>query len=267
MSLGTLGGFLSGYGLVIATILLSTDDFGTFVNIPSLLVVFGGTLTSTFISYEAKACMEALKEGVGILKTHKEGQTVLKNEVGRIIRWGYIVQKNGLQGLEADAEGAAKQDAFLSFGIDLVVTGYTGEEVRMILSANIEAASERDKAKSDILKMMGGASPAFGMLGTLIGLIVMLGNMGGDPSAVGPGMAVALITTLYGVLFARLLFMPAGAKVAARADVARFNKYLIAEGLGLLAERKSPRYIQDKMNSYLDPSDHYSIDRDMTDKP
>lgn len=267
MSFGSLGGFFGGFGLMLATIMLSTDDWGAFVSVPSLLVVFGGTLASTFISYETKSCIAAFKDALGIFRPHKEGQAILKNEVGRIIRWGYIVQKNGLQGLEADAEGVAKQDPFLSFGIDLVVTGYTGEEVRMILSANIEASAERDKAKADILKMMGGASPAFGMMGTLIGLIVMLGNMGGDPSAVGPGMAVALITTLYGVTFARLMFMPAGAKIGARADVSRFNKYLITEGLGLLAERKSPRYIQDKMNSYLDPADHYSIDRDMTDKP
>jgi len=108
---------------------------------------------------------------------------------------------------------------------------------------------------------MAAASPAFGMIGTLIGLIIMLGKMGEDPSALGPGLAVALLTTLYGVLFARLVFMPAAAKILQREQILRFRNYLVAEGLSLLADRKSPRFIQDKMNSFLDPAIHFSIDK------
>ena len=108
---------------------------------------------------------------------------------------------------------------------------------------------------------MGAAAPAFGMIGTLVGLIIMLDGMGGDPSQLGAGLAVALLTTLYGVLFARLIFMPAASKIMQREQIVRFRNFLVAEGLALLADRKSPRYIQDKMNSYLDPAIHFNIDK------
>lgn len=99
------------------------------------------------------------------------------------------------------------------------------------------------------------------MIGTLVGLIIMLDNMGGDPKELGKGLAIALLTTLYGVLFARLIFLPASSKIMQREQIVRFRNYLVAEGLALLADRKSPRFIQDKMNSYLDPAIHFNIDK------
>ena len=113
------------------------------------------------------------------------------------------------------------------------------------------------------LKKMGGDAPAFGMLGTLIGLIIMLSSMGGDPSAIGPSMAVALVTTFYGIILARLIFIPLATKMSTRNDVTMFKNNLQMEGLVLLAERKSPRYIQDKINSFVDLSEQFSIDRDL----
>jgi chemotaxis protein MotA len=113
----------------------------------------------------------------------------------------------------------------------------------------------------EILKAMASAAPAFGMIGTLVGLIIMLDNMGGDPSSLGKGLAVALLTTLYGVMFARIIFLPAATKILQREQIIRFRNYLVAEGLSLLADKKSPRYIQDRMNSYLDPAIHFNIDK------
>ncbi|MBX9634815.1 MAG: MotA/TolQ/ExbB proton channel family protein, partial [Magnetospirillum sp.] len=98
-------------------------------------------------------------------------------------------------------------------------------------------------------------------LATLVGLVIMLDNMGTDPSKLGPGMAVGLLGTLYGMLFARLMLMPAANKAHQREAIIRFRGLLVAEGLALLAERKSPRFIQDAMNSYLDPAIHFDIDR------
>ncbi len=267
MSIGTLVGFLGGFGLIIGSILMSTDKAGVFINIPSLIMVLGGTFAAAFISSEAKHCIAAFKKAIACFSNDSNANAILKNEVGRIVRWGYIVQKNGLQGLEGDSAEVAKKDKFLGYGIDLVVTGYTGQEVRDILADTIDMAGDRVKKKTDVLKKLGGDSPAFGMIGTLIGLIIMLGNMGGDPSAIGPGMAVALITTLYGVGFARLVFIPLATKSSQREDLAQYKRLLITEGLGLLADRKSPRYIQDKMNSFLDTDNQYSIDKDMTENP
>ena len=143
----------------------------------------------------------------------------------------------------------------------MVVSGYTGDEVREILTNTIETTYGRNTVQVNILNAMAAASPAFGMIGTLVGLIIMLDGMGGDPSQLGAGLAVALLTTLYGVIFARLVFMPAATKIMQREQIVRFRNFLVAEGLALLADRKSPRFIQDKMNSFLDPAIHFNIDK------
>ena len=186
---------------------------------------------------------------------------VAQSEVGRVIRWAYTVQKSGIPALESEAKKAVKGDKFLQFGIEMVISGYTGDEVREILTNTIETTFGRNTIQVNILNAMGAAAPAFGMIGTLVGLIIMLDGMGGDPSQLGAGLAVALLTTLYGVIFARLVFLPAAAKIMQREQIVRFRNFLVAEGLALLADRKSPRYIQDKMNSYLDPAIHFNIDK------
>jgi chemotaxis protein MotA len=266
MSIATILGVVFGFGLFVGSIFLSTDNVFIFLNLPSFIMVMGGTLAATFISFEPRFVIHSLRTMAGILLAHDVGRAILTHEVGRVIRWGYVIQKGGLAGLEGDAAKARKLDRFLSYGIDLVITGYTGQEVRDILANTVETTFNRNTVYSDILRNMGSTAPAFGMIGTLVGLIIMLDKMGDDPAALGPGMAVALVTTLYGVLIARLIFLPAANKVQQREEIVRFRNYLLAEGLALLAERKSPRYIQDKMNSYLDPALHFSIDSMMRDK-
>ncbi|MBR7158508.1 MAG: MotA/TolQ/ExbB proton channel family protein [Alphaproteobacteria bacterium] len=265
MSVATLAGFLSGIILCVGSVIMSTNNYMMFLDIPSFLMVGGGTLAVAFISFEPKYVTGSLQDVASILFAHREGQSILKNEVGRIIRWGYIVQRNGLKGLETDAATTVKNDTFMVFGIDLVTAGYTGDEIKKILESASESAYKRAHMRSDVLKMMASTSPAFGMIGTLVGLIIMLGNLN-DPSAIGPGMAVALITTLYGILAARLLFLPAATKVNQREDIVLFRNILIAEGLSMLAERRSPRYIQDRMNAYISPNEHFLIDRDLQRK-
>ena len=191
----------------------------------------------------------------------KVGRNILKAEVGRVIRWAYTVQKSGVPALESEAKKAVKGDKFLQFGIEMVISGYTGDEVREILANTIETTYGRNTVQVNILNAMAAAAPAFGMIGTLVGLIIMLDGMGGDPSQLGAGLAVALLTTLYGVIFSRMVFMPAATKIMQREQIVRFRNFLVAEGVALLADRKSPRYIQDKMNSYLDPAIHFDIDK------
>lgn len=232
-----------------------------FVSGASFIMVAGGTLASTFISYEPRYVMLSLKLVWRIVFSPKVGRNVLKSEVGRIIRWAYTVQKKGIPALEQESKKAIRGDKFLRFGVDMVVSGYTGEEVREIMTNTIETTFGRNTVQVEILKSMGAAAPAFGMIGTLVGLIIMLDNMGGDPSELGNGLAVALLTTLYGVMLARIIFIPASTKILQREEIVRFRNYLVAEGLALLADKKSPRYIQDRMNSYLDPAIHFNIDK------
>ncbi len=264
MSLNMLIAFLAGLGVIVGSIVSATDKPLAFIDIPSIIIVFGGTFVALFISFEFKTAKDALKLLISSFKKHEDSEKSLKDEVGRLIRWGYLVQKNGLQGLENEVtDELRKENPFLAYGADLVITGYTGNEIKQILLDMLDSEAERAKRPVDALKKMGGDAPAFGMLGTLIGLVIMLGNMGGDPSAIGPSMAVALITTFYGIILARIVMIPIGTKIAARTDVTLFKYNLELEGLVLLAERKSPRYIQDKINSFVAENEQFLIDRDM----
>lgn len=261
VSFSTIVALMIAFGMFVGSILWETDNPIIFFSVTSFVMVVGGTMVATFVAYEPRYVLLSLKLIGRILFTPKVGRDILKAEVGRMIRWAYVVQKGGPPALEVEATKAVKGDKFMRFGIEMVVSGYTGDEVRDIMTNLIETTFGRNTVQVHILKYMASTSPAFGMIGTLIGLVIMLDNMGEDPSALGPGLALALITTLYGVLFARLVYIPAANKIMQREQIVRFRNYLVAEGLILIADRKSPRYIQDKMNSYLDPAIHFNIDK------
>ena len=261
MSISTILGVLFGFGLVLVSIILAKGNLASFGNAPSLLIVVGGTLAAAFMGYQARYVLLSLKELPSLFKKPKVDRKLLTVETGKIIRWGFLVKKHGILALEKEIKAAKSQDHFLNYGVELVITGYEGPEVRQMLSAASDGQFQRAMVQADILNNMAAAAPAFGMIGTLIGLIIMLGNLGGDPAALGAGLAVALLTTLYGVLASRLVFMPAASKVTQREGIQRFRNFLVSKGFAMLAEHRSPRYIQDRMNSFLDPSIHYSIDK------
>lgn len=265
MSISTLIGVLVGFGLFLGAIALSTDNFIVFFSLPSLIIVLGGTLAAAFISFEARYVMSALRALGEIFRAPSMRRNMLNAEVGRVIRWGYLTQRGGVVALESEIK--QDDDPFLRFGLELLVTGYDGDDVLDILENSAYQAYQRRVVVSNILRSMGATAPAFGMIGTLVGLIVMLATLGDDPSMLGPGLAIALITTLYGVLSARLIFLPTAAKIAQREDLQRFRNHLMAVGLAMLADKRNPRYIQDRMNSFLDPDLHYDIDRQMKDAP
>ena len=261
ISFSTIFSIALAFGLFIGSVMIATDDPTIFLSLASFIMVVCGTLAAAFISYEPRYVLLSLKLIGRIIFTPKVGREILKAEVGRMIRWAYVAQKGGPPALESEAMKASKGDLFLRFGVEMVVSGYNGDEVRDIMSNLIETSFGRNTVQVNILKNMASASPAFGMIGTLIGLVIMLDKMGDDPSALGPGLALAMLTTLYGVIFARLVYMPAASKIMQREQIVRFRNYLVAEGLILMADNKSPRYIQDKMNSYLDPAIHFNIDQ------
>ena len=267
MSLATLIGFLLGLALILGAVVLNTTNFVIFLHLAGFLLVVGGTLAATFIAYEPRYVLASLRIMASIFFRPRIGRGVLQGEVGRIIRWGYMLQKSGPQALESDVKKLKNQDSFLSFGVSLVISGHSGNEVREILSNTVETTFQRNTVPAEILRSMGSNAPAFGMIATLVGLVIMLDTLAGDPSKIGGGMAVGLLGTLYGVFFARLIFLPSASKVQQREEIVRFRNYLVAEGLSLLAERKNPRFIQDKMNSFLDPALHYDIDRMMKGGP
>ena len=264
MSLNSIISAILIFIIIFASIIMTTDTPGVFLNIPSIILVLGGTVVALFISYEFKVAMNTLMLIFSSFKKSSCDYSDMKSEVARLVSWAYIIQKAGLQGLENEFNNQLQEEEpFLSYGGELVVTGYTGVEIGQTLNNLIESESAKDTITTDALKKMGGDAPAYGMLGTMIGLIVMLGNMGTNPAAIGPSMAIALITTFYGIICARTIFIPVASKISSRLDVSKYKHILQKEGLILLAERKSPRYIQDRLNSFVDINDQFSIDRDI----
>ncbi|MEQ9488058.1 MAG: MotA/TolQ/ExbB proton channel family protein [Alphaproteobacteria bacterium] len=262
MSINTFLAFIFCIALFVFAIVISTDNYAIFLSFSSLLIVVGGTLGATFLGYEVRYVMLGLR-GIGsTFLPQRIGRNILNQEVGRIIRWGYMAQQKGVVALDGEIK-KVESDPFLAFGLEMVLSGYAGEEVRETLHKAAEKTLERNLVAAKIVKSMAGTAPAFGMIGTLVGLIIMLDDMGADPSQLGKGLAVALNTTLYGVIVSRIFCLPAANKMTQRHQINKFRHELLGEGLALLADRKNPRFIQDRMNSYLDPAIRYNIDKQM----
>jgi chemotaxis protein MotA len=133
----------------------------------------------------------------------------------------------------------------------MVVSDYSSEEVRVMMETAADACYERDSVPVDVLVAMSSHGPAFGMVGTLVGMVAMLCSLGNDVSNIGPSLAVAFLSTLYGVLSARMVYMPAASKLRQKVTNRRFRNYLITEGLVMLVSSKTPMFIQDRLNSFL----------------
>ena len=240
-------------GLFIGAIVTATDNYSSFLSGPSIVMVLGGTLSATFIGYQARYVLLALRDVGMLFIKGKVDRKMLTLETGKIIRWGYLVKKQGLLALEKEIKGAKKQDHFLNYGIELVISGYSGEEVRSMLTAASTGAFQRAMVQADILKNMAAAAPAFGMIGTLVGLVQMLANMS-DPASIGPAMAVALLTTFYGAVLANMVFSPLASKLERNSmeEVILHNVYLV--GAASISRQENPRRLEMLVNTLLPPS-------------
>ncbi len=255
MSLYTIAGLLLGIGLFVGSILLATDNFWLFFNLPSILLVGGGTIANAFISYQGRYVVAAMKDAALVLAHAKINETLVVQQSRKVIEWARLVSREGLVALEQHLEGSPEgKDPFLRQGIELVSDASSPEAVREVLTNMIDSAYNRAVREVDILRGMAGTAPAFGMIGTLVGLIVMLDSLSSNPDGLGAGLAIALLTTLYGVLLARLVFQPAADKTLQREQIVRYLNYLMMEGFVMLAEERPARYIETRINSMIDPN-------------
>lgn len=253
ISQASLIGAAFSFFLLIGAIMIGTRNYVAFVSIEGLMIVVGGTLAVAFMSFQASYVMEALH---GILHMFRKADVTHENlhqDMTDIISWARVVKEKGLRGLESRVEDDGVNDPFVRYGLDMVVSNYTPDEVRSMMETAAEAYYERDTIPARVLSTMASHAPAFGMVGTLIGMVIMLGNFSGDMSGVGKGLAISLLATLYGVVTARMVYMPAASKIMQKQDHLRFRNYLITEGMVMLVANRSPHYIQDKLNSFLKP--------------
>ncbi len=254
ISYTALFGFLLGLGLFSLAIYINTDNYLMFFSVSSLLIVLGGTIAVAMISFEGHNVSLAFKEIAATLMTAKVDPRTLYEDVGVLIDWSKIIRKESLRKLEETVALSDEDDnSFLGQSFIFLLSGYRGDKLRVLLENSQQSFYYRNMTQANVLMSMASASPAFGMIGTLVGLIIMLNNIDSDPEQIGIGLAVALLTTLYGVLMAQLVFKPAARKVEQRQELEFYRNQILTEGVVLLSEGSSPSHIEDSMNSFLEP--------------
>lgn len=219
-----------------------------FLNLPSLGIVLGGVLNVAFIQYPPGIVFRALGSMFTMFNQPRSSAKGLRKELQTILEWNEEIKRDRIKALENLEARYSKELAGTLFS--LVATNYSNDDIRTFASVNIEENHMQKMRVVEVLRSMGGAGPAFGMFGTLFGLIVMLGNLD-DPSTLGPALAAALITTLYGISFTRFLFYPIAEKIKNAAEAERIREMFILEGVVLINEKKSNFYIKDSLSSYL----------------
>ena len=260
ISWDTIIGITAGVGLFAFAIYASTDNTLVFWSVSSLSMVIGGTFAAAMISYQARYVIRTVIAMAGILIPTQVSPKTLFKDVEQLLRWSQEVKQNGPAVLDEKLENADKNlDQFLKYGLTLLTTGYKHEELRELLTEQLEAAYDRAQVQVGVLRTMAAYAPAFGMIGTLVGLVIMLDNLKADVSQLGQGLALALITTLYGVLAANMFLKPAALKTDQKNNMNRFRNTILLEGLVMLSERIDPLKMQDRLNSFLDPAIHFDL--------
>lgn len=242
MDIATVIGLVAAWALIIISIAIS-GGFAGFLNIPSLLIVVGGTLAALLIAFSLQDFLAGLK---AFVKAFKPNIPPFEEEVAYIVSIAQKARKDGILSLENELPEYYSHDPFLGNAIKMVVDGADAETLEKVLEAMLENEEKKWKLEISFWDQFSALAPAYGMIGTLIGLIQMLKNLN-DPSTLGPAMAVALITTLYGALMANALGGPIANKLKIYADKALLVKQLYAEGLMMILKGENPRVIEQKL--------------------
>lgn len=242
MDLATLIGLVGALGIIVAAI-ATGGDIVLFLNVPSILVVVGGSIMAVLMQFPLATFLGAFKVALKAFLVRTEKPSVLITEA---LELANTARKNGLLALES----VEIANEFLKRGIQLCVDGHDPEFVRRTLTRDINQTIERHDTGRRIFKALGDSAPAMGMIGTLIGLVQMLSSMD-DPKAIGPAMAIALLTTLYGAIIANAFALPVAEKLAYRSSEERLNKSLILETIGGIQEGLNPRVLETVLKTYL----------------
>ena len=249
MDIATIGGLVLGVVFFALSVILDKGVSGlvAFWNAPSVMITIGGAVASVMIIHPMDKFINALK-AVGKVFNNQvmDEASIIKN----IIDLSNVARKEGLLALEEAAENI--EDTFLKKGIMLVVDGTDPELVRNILETELIFIQGRHKEVATFWEKIAEMGPAWGMIGTLIGLINMLGSLD-DPSAIGPAMAVALLTTMYGSLLANLFASPFAEKMKIRSGQEMLLKEVMIEGLLSIQAGENPRVIEEKLKAFLAP--------------
>lgn len=254
MDITTLIGTLLAFGLVLGSMASGDGGLMIFVHVPSMAIVIGGTIATTMMNFPIGDFKMIIK--VMLITLFHKGSTP-SEEIERIITYANLARKEGLLALEGKLQEV--EDPFFAKGTQLVIDGFASETVRDIMELEAEWERQRHGTGKKLLDQMGAYAPAFGMIGTLVGLVQMLQNLS-DPSSIGQGMATALLTTLYGAVLANMLFIPLSGKLDVRAKQEGLLRELMIEGIIAIQSGEKPQLIKEKLKGFLPPADRQAVE-------
>ncbi len=242
MDLATLIGLLGAFGIVIWS-MMSGGSLSMFVNAPSLMIVLVGSMFVVLMKFSLAQFLGAIKVAV---KAFSFKLTPPEDLIEEVVALADEARKGGLLSLE----GKEVSSKFLDKGIQLLVDGHDADVVKTLLWKDLKQTTDRHEWGAKIFTAMGDVAPAMGMIGTLIGLVAMLANMD-DPKSIGPAMAIALLTTLYGAMFANMIALPVADKLALRRSEEGISKAMVIDALLAIQAGQNPRIIDSMLKAYL----------------
>lgn len=245
MDLASLIGIVGALAIVIMAMILG-GDISMFVNVPSILIVVVGSMFAVMVKFELGQFLGAVKVAA---KAFSFKLSKPEKIIDEVVEMAGMARKGGLLSLE----GREVSDEFLGKGIQLLVDGHDPDVVRTLMNKDMKQTVERHAIGINIFKAIGDVAPAMGMIGTLIGLVAMLANMD-DPKSIGPAMAVALLTTLYGAMMATMIALPIADKLTLRKEEEARLKNMIIDALLAIQSGQNPRVIESMLQTYIQKS-------------
>jgi chemotaxis protein MotA len=243
----TVIGLVCGFGLIGGAIFLGGQP-ASFINVPGIMIVIGGTFAVTTMCFSiSEVTRTARILSKTVFYTGRDPSEATVN----VLRVADLARRQGVLSLQGVMD-ALKSEPFLHKGISMVVDGTPGEEVELILHRDIQATIQRHQSSTNVLRKAAEFAPAMGLIGTLIGLVQMLGSLD-DPTTIGPSMAVALLTTFYGAVLANLVFSPLAAKLERNSAEETLINNVYAMGVASIGRQENPRRLEMLLNSVLPP--------------
>ncbi len=248
IDIATLGGALGAFFVIGAAMVLGGSP-KSFVDIPALLIVIGGTFLVTTISFSWEDVVRAQGVMLRAVVYHSEGP---EDAAQRMLYVADRTRRDGPINLKNSSK-SAHAGRFLTQAIDLVVDGLPAEEIENMLARESHATRERHIRSAGVLRRAGEVAPAMGLIGTLVGLVQMLGNLD-DPSTIGPSMAVALLTTFYGAILANMVFIPLANKLERNSEIELMVNQIYTIGVASVSRQENPRRLEMIINTILSPA-------------
>jgi chemotaxis protein MotA len=244
MDIATIVGVILGF-IVITGAIVTGGGWQIFIHLPSMAITIGGMLCATLIHFSLPQFLKIFSIVKKTIFTKLPSQSEL---IQKMVNYSAINRRDGALALESEIRNT--NNHFLSTGLQMLVDGQDVDKIRGLLSMEIQYLQERHSGGKKLLEFMGSAAPAFGMIGTLIGLIQMLRSME-SPESIGSGMAVALITTFYGALAANLIFLPLAGKLGIYSKAETITMEMIVEGICAVANGENPTSVREKLQAFV----------------